>query len=160
MLNLLDWAGRADPPGEKLSEEHLVSAAVTYAHGELPIVQRMFDLQRPPSALSLNPLNIISHAYVSVLSAIGAHRTLIGRPLVSTTLQVKNHYMISVLNLFPSMLFYVLFFLQCQVLLALIVYNLIESIDWSAVVPIAVYHGSFMAMIIFTCQVRIFWLTL
>lgn len=120
-----DWARRAEPPGEKLSEEHIVSAAITYAHGELPLVQRMFDLQRLPPAMSFNPLNIISRAYVSVLSAIGTHRTLLSRPFGSTTLQV---------------------------LLALIVYNLIESVDWSTVVPIAIYHGSFMAMIIFTCQ--------
>lgn len=71
-----------------------MSAAVTYAHGELPLVQRMFDLQRHSPVLSLNPLNIISRAYVSVLSAIGTHRTLISRPLVSTTFQVRHFCLI------------------------------------------------------------------
>ncbi|KAJ1524751.1 hypothetical protein ONE63_009630 [Megalurothrips usitatus] len=120
-----DWAGRSDPPGEKLSEEHLVSAAVTYAQGELPLVQRMLDLQRPTPALSLNPLLIITHIYVVVIEALGGRRPFIRIPLISTSIQV---------------------------LLALTLYSLVESIDWYAVVPVALYHGSFMAMIIFTCQ--------
>ena len=42
-----------------------------------------------------------------------------------------------------------------QILLAFVVYSMLESVNWYAIIPIAVYHGSFMAMIIFTCQVSI-----
>ncbi|KAE8748291.1 hypothetical protein FOCC_FOCC004927 [Frankliniella occidentalis] len=120
-----DWVGRTDPPGEKLSEEHLVSAAVTYAQGELPLVQKILDLQRPAPALSFNPLNIIAHMYLFVTAAVGSRTSLISRPLITTSVQIS---------------------------IALIIYSLIESVNWSTVIPIAVYHGSFMAMIIFTFQ--------
>ena len=84
----LDWVGRIDPPGEKLSEEHLVSAAVMYAQGELPLVQRMLDLQIPARALSLNPLSVIARAYVSVIETLGGRDPIIRLPLVSTAIQV------------------------------------------------------------------------
>lgn len=67
-----DWSQKSDEPNEKLTEDHLVSAAVDYSRGHLPIVNKILCLSDP----NLRALDHIPFIHRSILHPILALKIL------------------------------------------------------------------------------------
>lgn len=131
------WADRGDNFGEKLTEDHLESAASTYSRGELPLVQRVLTLTDPQrreienlnylQRTLLHPFLTIHQAYSQLLDKFNS--------------RCRNRSF----NLIPG-------FSHLQILIILILYPLISFETLIIFVPMFVYFFSFLAMVISTLQ--------
>ncbi|CAH1981103.1 unnamed protein product [Acanthoscelides obtectus] len=126
----VDWLKRcrempSDVANQKLTEDHLVTAAVDYSHGLLPAVTTTLCLLEPdPRALDriplvqrsiLHPLLALHILYLNIIKYLGV-RSLAFLSLVRSELQLVMlliAYTIlsadNVLNLFPMLLYYTSF---------------------------------------------------
>ncbi|XP_054257702.1 wolframin [Macrosteles quadrilineatus] len=129
-----DWKSRSEG-GEKLTEDMLISAASTYARGELPLVTAVLSLQPsrsvsgPCSALHavlLHPFTVAVASYNHIVKALGTHS--IGWYMPMSWSQVK-------------LVLAVLLFLHLGLDTAI------------AALPSVLYYGSLTVMVVATCQV-------
>lgn len=137
-LSNKDWTLRDEDSGQKVTEDHLVSAASNYARGELPLVHRVLTLSnRSEQCVDsmhffhrtlLHPLNSLHSLYTSSVDVIA-----------------KNGVAF-LTSLFPSALSHF------QTLLILLVYSLCGSESFLVFIPMTVYCISFFAMVVFTFQ--------
>lgn len=124
-----DWSQRSDSSNEKLTEDSLVSAAVHYSHGLLPIVNRVLCLSEP----NLNSLNHIPFIHWSVLHPWLALKILyfrLIRFLGQKTLPIFQPLMRSEIQLIILMFAYVFF----------------SSDNILYIVPLLVYYISLIVM--------------
>nr|CAD7590594.1 unnamed protein product [Timema genevievae] len=133
-----DWTLRSESAGEKLTEDHLVSAAVNYARGELPLVHRVLTLsnscRRDVQEINyihrilLHPINTLQILYYELIETIAKR----GASFVS--------------SLFPIVLSHV------QTIVLLFVYSILGTESILLFVPMFFYYVSFCAMAVFTFQ--------
>nr|CAD7413226.1 unnamed protein product [Timema poppensis] len=133
-----DWMLRSESAGEKLTEDHLVSAAVNYARGELPLVHRVLTLsnscRRDSREINyihrilLHPINTLQMLYYELIETIAKR----GASFVS--------------SLFPVVLSHV------QTIVLLFVYSVLGTESILLFVPMFFYYVSFCAMAVFTFQ--------
>lgn len=93
----VDWSQRSDTSNEKLTEDHLVSAAVDYSNGHLPLVNRIMCLQEPNlQALDnipiihrpiLHPLLALKIFYFKLIKYLGERSFISYLPIAKTDLQ-------------------------------------------------------------------------
>ncbi|CAG2066446.1 unnamed protein product, partial [Timema podura] len=132
------WTLRSESAGEKLTEDHLVSAAVNYARGELPLVHRVLTLsnscRRDVQEINyihrilLHPINTLQMLYYELIETIAKR----GASFVS--------------SLFPIVLSHV------QTIVLLFVYSILGTESILLFVPMFFYYVSFCAMAVFTFQ--------
>nr|CAD7393178.1 unnamed protein product [Timema cristinae] len=132
------WMLRSESAGEKLTEDHLVSAAVNYARGELPLVHRVLTLsnscRRDSQEINyihrilLHPINTLQILYYELIETIAKR----GASFVS--------------SLFPIVLSHV------QTIVLLFVYSILGTESILLFVPMFFYYVSFCAMAVFTFQ--------
>ncbi|XP_067000241.1 wolframin [Anabrus simplex] len=133
-----DWASRGEYLGEKLTEDHLVSAAAHYARGEMPLVHRVLTLsnrsQQDIESMNflqrtlLHPLNTIRSLYSKLIEIVAKK----GTPFVS--------------SLFPAAMS------QFQTLLLLFVYSVFGTESLLLFIPMALYYASISVMVVSTFQ--------
>ncbi|GLH03547.1 Wolframin [Gryllus bimaculatus] len=133
-----DWTSRDEDSGQKVTEDHLVTAASNYARGELPLMHRVLTLsQRGSQAVDsmhflhrslLHPLNSLHSLYINVVDFIVKN----GSAFLSA--------------LFPSALSHV------QTLLILVVYSLCGTESLLLFIPMIAYCISFIVMVVSTFQ--------
>ncbi|XP_022905359.1 wolframin [Onthophagus taurus] len=125
----IDWTNRSNFNNEKLTEDHLVAAAVNYAHGEIPRVNRVLCLSQPsPHALD--------------------HLPLMQRPILHPLLAIQILYY-KLIEFLATFVF--LPKSETQLLVFLFIYSWMgttESIVYF--VPILLYFVTFVVMIVTT----------
>lgn len=121
-----DWSNRTDKNNEKLTEDHLVAAAVNYSHGELPIVNQILCLNDPDlQALDhipimqrsvLHPLLALKILYYRIMKFLGRQNLFKFLPMAKTDTQLLFLMFVytivssdNVLLFFPMLLYYVTF---------------------------------------------------
>lgn len=129
-----DWSTRNDTKNEKLTEDHLVTAAVNYSHGTLPLVNRVLSLTDP----DLNALD---------------HIPVLQRSVLHPLLAVKILYY-KLIHLLGSRTFskYLPFNRTDIQLFLLLIYSLFSTESITLFIPMVLFSGSFVAMIITTFQ--------
>ncbi|EFA10125.2 wolframin isoform X1 [Tribolium castaneum] len=128
-----DWSHKSDQ-NEKLTEELLVSAAVDYSHGHLPLVNRTLCLSDP----DLRALDNIP---------------LIQRSILHPVLALKILYYKLVKFLGQGFtLFFPLAKSEVQLLVLMVVYTLVSADNILYFFPLVLYYASFIAMVISTFQ--------
>ncbi|XP_028135542.1 wolframin [Diabrotica virgifera virgifera] len=130
-----DWSQRSDSTNEKLTEDHLLAAAVDYSHGQLPEVNRILCLSNPDlKALDhipyvhrsiLHPLLVLKILYFKLIQFLGQKTWPLLGPLVKSELQI---------------------------LLLLIVYVFFSSDNVLYILPMLLYYISFAVMVCTTFQ--------
>lgn len=130
-----DWTNRPDHNNEKLTEDHLVAAAVNYSHGQLPIVNQI---------LCLNDPNLRALDHIPVFQ----------RPILHPLLALKILYYRIIKYLGRLNLFSFLPFAKTdsQFLFLLLLYVFFSSDNFLLFLPMVVYYVTFVVMIITTFQ--------
>lgn len=131
----VDWSQKSDINNEKLTEDHLVSAAVDYSHGHLPIVNRMLCLSDP----NLRALDHIPFVHRSIL-----------HPLLA--LKILYFRLIKFLGHKTLTLFFPLAKSELQLLILLFIYIFINSDSVLYFFPMGLYYASFIVMFCTTFQ--------
>ncbi|XP_063922016.1 wolframin isoform X1 [Zophobas morio] len=128
-----DWCQKSEI-NEKLTEDHLVSAAVDYSHGHLPIVNRTLCLSDP----DLKALDHIPMVQRSIL-----------HPLLA--LKILYYKLIKFLGR-ECTFFFPLAKSEVQLLVLMLVYALVSSDNILYFFPLALYYISFIVMVVVTFQ--------
>lgn len=130
-----DWTNRPDHNNEKLTEDHLVAAAVHYSHGQLPVVSQILCLNDP----DLRALD---------------HIPVLQRPILHPFLALKILYYRVIKYLGRMKLLSLLPFAKTdsQFLLLLLIYVFCSSESFLLLLPMVVYYISFAVMVITTFQ--------
>ncbi|PSN40254.1 hypothetical protein C0J52_25686 [Blattella germanica] len=133
-----NWNARGEYSGEKLTEDHLVSAAAMYARGELPIVHQILSLTTPQlraidatnffQHFVLHPLMTLKSLYVKVIETLAKRSA----PFMS--------------SLFPTALSHV------QTIILLFLYSIFGTESLILFIPMALYYVSFCVMVVSTFQ--------
>ncbi|XP_018576017.1 wolframin [Anoplophora glabripennis] len=131
----IDWSQKSDLNNEKLTEDHLVSAAVDYSHGHLPIVNRMLCLSDP----NLRALDHIPFVHRSIL-----HPLLALKILYIRLIKFLGHKTLS--------LFFPLSMSELQLLILMFVYVFVNSDNVLYFLPMGLYYASFVVMFCTTFQ--------
>lgn len=127
----IDWTHRSIDRNKKLTEDNLVSAAVNYTHGHLPLVNQMLCLTEPnPNSLDHIPLmqRSIRHPLLAIWVIYMKIVRLFGRSYASIVGRTD---------------FYVLL---------LLVYSLVSVENVFLFLPMLLYYVSLVAMILTTFQ--------
>ncbi|XP_068899553.1 wolframin isoform X2 [Tenebrio molitor] len=127
-----DWYQKSDVHNEKLTEDHLVSAAVDYSHGHLPIVNRTLCLSEP----DLKALDHIPLVHRSILHPILA-------------LKILYYKLIKFLGR-QFTLFFPLAKSETQLLALMLVYALVSADSILYFLPMVFFYVSFVVMVIVT----------
>ncbi|KAL0277412.1 UNVERIFIED_CONTAM: hypothetical protein PYX00_004703 [Menopon gallinae] len=132
-----DWSGRGENFGEKLTEDHLENAAMTYSRGELPLVQRILTLTDPRNR-EIQNLNYLQRALFHPLQTVQ-----------QSYLRLLDHFNARYgnrsLNVLPSSS-------SVSIVLILIFFPFINVDNMLIFVPMFIYYCSFFAMIFTTFQ--------
>lgn len=137
-LLIADWMGRGDYSGEKLTEDHLVSAATMYARGELPLVHQVLTLTDPRHR-DIDAMNFLHRIFLHPLITL---RSLYGK-FVETLAKRGGPVMSS---LFPTALSHF------QTLVLLFIYSILGTESLILFIPMALYYVSFCVMVVSTFQ--------
>lgn len=129
----VDWASLENV--EKLTEDNLVTAAVSYSNGLLPLVSRALCLTDP----NLNALNHIPFLYRSILHPLLAFKILYYR-------------LIRYLGQQPFLRNFPVAKSDLQLIFLLFVYCFVSSDNSLFVIPLLLYYVSFVVLTITTCQ--------
>lgn len=130
----MDWLNREDQNNEKLTEDHLISAAVNYSHGRLPLVNRILCLNDP----NLHALDNIPVMQRSIL-----------HPLLA--LKILYYKIIKYLGRQP----FVAYFppkSDTQLIFLMFLYVFVSTENVLLFVPMLVYYITFIVLIITTFQ--------
>lgn len=127
-----DWASRPDYNNEKLTEDHLVAAAVNYSHGQLPLVNRILCLNEP----DLKALDHIPVLQRPILHPFLAFKILYYR-------MIKYLGRMDLFSLLPT---------DSQFLVLILAYVFFSAENVLLILPMAVYYVSFVVMVVATCQ--------
>lgn len=130
----MDWSSRSDTKNEKLTEDHLVTAAVNYSHGYLPIVNRVLNLSDPN-------LNALDH--IPILQRSIRHPLLAMRIIYFRLIRILGD---------RSFSGYVPFNRTDLQLFLLVIYSLFSVESIALFVPTVLFYGSFVTMVILTFQ--------
>lgn len=130
-----DWSQKSDDSNEKLTEDHLVSAAIDYSHGQLPIVNNILCLTDP----NLKALDHIPFIYWSILN-----------PWLA--IKILYFKLLKYLGRKTMPLIYPLLKSDFHIILLLFIYALISSNNVLYFFPMLVYYISFTVMIFTTFQ--------
>ncbi|KAJ8965556.1 hypothetical protein NQ314_004056 [Rhamnusium bicolor] len=130
-----DWSQKSDISNEKLTEDHLVSAAVDYSHGQLPIVNRILCLSDP----NLKSLDHIPFVHRSIL-----------HPLLA--IKILYFKLIKFLGQKTIPLFFPLAKSEFQLVILMFVYAFFSSENVLYFLPMFAYYVSFIVMICTTFQ--------
>ncbi|XP_063233013.1 wolframin isoform X2 [Bacillus rossius redtenbacheri] len=130
------WTLRGEYSGEKLTEDHLVSAAVSYAHGELPLVHRVLALSGTSrqeahflQRLLLHPVASFQAAFWDLVAGVARR----GTPFLSSLGPITRSHL--------------------HTLLLLLVYSLLGADSIILLLPMVLYHASFCVMVVATLQI-------
>jgi len=78
--------------GEKLTEDHLVTAAVEYSRGELPFVHRLLNVV---PVIPNGPPQVLKRGYDTLIDILGRRRSsFIPASQMATSVQVSLHALI------------------------------------------------------------------
>ncbi|GJQ87355.1 putative negative regulation of ATF6-mediated unfolded protein response [Trypoxylus dichotomus] len=130
----IDWSQRGD--NEKLTEDHLVSAAVHYSHGQLPLVNRILCLSEP----NLHCLD---------------HISIMQRPLLHPLLALQILYY-KLIKFLGKLSLYALFPVgksDFQLILLMFVYSFVNTENMIYFLPLVLYYVTFFAMVLTTFQI-------
>lgn len=130
-----DWTSRPERNNEKLTEDHLVAAAVNYSHGELPLMNQILCLNDPD-------LRALDHVPVMQRSIL--------HPILA--LKILYYRMVRWLGRRNFVEFLPLAKTDLQFLWLVFVYALLSSENLLLFLPMLVYYVSFGAMVVFTFQ--------
>ncbi|XP_025834504.1 wolframin [Agrilus planipennis] len=130
-----DWSQRSDGYNEKLTEDHVVAAAVDYSHGNLPLVNRILCLTEP----NLRALDHIPFIQRSIL-----HPFLAFRILYYKTIKVCGRK--AFFKYFPILK------TETQFFLVVLLYLFVSSDNFVFFLPMAVFYVSFIFMALTTFQ--------
>lgn len=131
----IDWINRPDCNNEKLTEDHLITAAVNYSHGHLPPVNQILCLTDP----DLRALNHVPFMQRPVLHPVLAARILYYRIIKYLG---RQNFLSFVPGAKTDFHFLFLMFL----------YVFLSSDNLLLLLPIVVYYLTFLIMIITTFQ--------
>lgn len=120
-----EWKNRGEHWGEKLTEDHLEEAASTYSRGELPLVQRVLTLTDPRNR------ELADLPYL--------HRA-VRHPLRSLQYAYGSLLDIAWTFVYP----------RAYVILLILILTPLDSL--LMIIPMAVFHGSFLTMVVSTLQ--------
>lgn len=126
-----DWSSRDAEHNEKLTEDNLISAAVNYTHGYLPLVNRILSLTDP----NLHALDNIPYFQRGI-----THPWLAIRILYYKLIRFFAHSYFSI------------FFRTDLQLLLLLVYSMFSVENIFLFLPMAAYYLSFISMLLTTFQ--------
>lgn len=121
-----DWSQRSDTSNEKLTEDHLLAAAVDYSHGQLPGLNQILCLSEPDlrsldhipfvHRSILHPLLALKILYYKIIMYLGQNTWPIIGPVIKSDfsfLILLIAYVFysseNVLNIFPMLLYYITF---------------------------------------------------
>lgn len=125
-----DWSQKSDVPNEKLTEDHLVSAAVDYSKGHLPVVNKTLCLSDP----NLKALDHINFVHRSIL-----HPILALKILYFKLIRILGEKALPILlSLLTS---------DFQILVAILIYAFVSSENAIYVLPMLVYYITFIIMV-------------
>ncbi|KRT79249.1 hypothetical protein AMK59_8674 [Oryctes borbonicus] len=131
----IDWNQRGEN-NEKLTEDHLVSAAVHYSHGQLPIVNRILCLSEP----NLHSLD---------------HIPIMQRPLLHPFLALQILYY-KLIKFLGKLSLYAMFPLEksdFQLVLLMFLYSFVSTDNMIYFFPLVLYYVTFFIMVLTTFQV-------
>ncbi|CAH0554396.1 unnamed protein product [Brassicogethes aeneus] len=130
-----DWSQRSDVSNEKLTEDCIVSAAVHYSHGHLPLVNRILSLTHP----NLNSLDHVPFIHWSVL-----HPWL--------ALKILYFKLIRFLGQKTLPFLFPLAKNEVQLVILMVAYCMLSSENVIYFFPLLIYYGSLMVMFFSTFQ--------
>lgn len=131
----IDWNIHAKDKVEKITEDHLVSAAINYSHGHLPLVNRALFL----TDTNLNSLDHIPFLYRSIVHPLLAFKILYLK-------------LLEFLGQQPFLRNFPIAKSDLQLLLLLFVYCFVSSESNFYVIPVLFYYVSFIVLTVTTCQ--------
>lgn len=131
----IDWNHRGDH-NEKLTEDHLVSAAVNYSHGHLPLVNRILCLSEP----NLRALD---------------HIPMMQRPLLHPllALQILYYKLIKFLGKLSFQAMFPLAKSDLQLVFLMFLYSFINTDNMFCFFPLVLYYVTFFIMVLTTFQI-------
>jgi hypothetical protein len=135
---IADWMGQGEYSGEKLTEDHLVSAAAMYARGELPLVHQVLPLtdQQHRDIDAMNFLHrVFLHPLITLRSVYGKFVDILAK---------QGGSLMS--SLFSTALSHV------QTLVLLFLYSIFGTESLLLFIPLALYYASFCVMVVSTFQ--------
>lgn len=130
-----DWINRPDYNNEKLTEDHLVAAAVNYSHGQLPVVNQILCLNDPD-------LRALDH--IPVLQRSILHPVL--------ALKILYYRIIRYLGRQSFRLFLPITGNDSNLLLLMLLYVFLSSDNILLFLPMILYYVTFGVMVITTFQ--------
>ncbi|KAB0794999.1 hypothetical protein PPYR_11838 [Photinus pyralis] len=131
----VDWTGRSVDGNQKLTEENLVSAAVDYSHGHLPLVNR---------GVTFSDLNLCALDEIPVV-----HRSILHPFLTCKILYFK---LIRALGCSPIGSYIPSIQSDIQLVLMMCLYSFVSCNSVLHFVPMATYYITFVTMVISTFQ--------
>lgn len=129
----IDWSEVSDTSNEKLTEESLISAAVSFSNGHLPVVNNVLCLTQP----NLKSLDNIPFIYWSILHPI-------------LTLKVLYFKLIKYLGCQSLPL--PLVRPDVQLLMLILIYNVVSFKNLVYFIPTVIFYISFIVMVVTTFQ--------
>ncbi|XP_066145592.1 wolframin isoform X1 [Euwallacea fornicatus] len=129
----IDWSQRSDSHNEKLTEDSLVSAAVSFSHGLLPTVNNALCLSEP----DVRALDHIPFVYRSIL-----HPILTVKILYLKLIQYLGRKSIP-LPLAKS---------DVQLLALFLIYSAVSFKNLASFLPTVLFYFSFVIMVVSTLQ--------
>lgn len=133
--NNIDWNIRREDDIEKITEDHLVTAALNYSNGHLPLVSRTLCLTDP----NLKALDHIPFLYRSIL-----------HPFLAFT--ILYYRLLRFIGQQPFFRNFPIAKSDLQLLVLLFVYCFVSSGNSLFIIPVLFYYISFIVLIISTCQ--------
>ncbi|KAL7306085.1 hypothetical protein TKK_0001539 [Trichogramma kaykai] len=128
-----DWSVNQ---GEKISENVLVSAAASYARGDLPIVSRALCLTEP-SQIQLDTVPLLQRPFVHPLASLRRLYVWLLESLGRKTLPLRKFF----------------FTTHVHVLLLILFHAILGTESLVLFIPLALYYLSFIVMVLATFQV-------
>lgn len=130
----VDWSQRSEKSdgSEKLTEDHLVEAAVHYSHGRLPLVNRVLSLTYP----NLHALDHIPYVHRSIL-----HPLLWLSIIYYKLIRFLGAASLNFLNIFNS---------DFQIVYLMFIYTLVSTENMLFLIPIIIYCGTIIVMVVTT----------
>lgn len=125
-----DWSQKSDVSNEKLTEDHLLSAAVNYSRGHLPLVNKILCLSDP----NLKALDNIHFVHRSILHPVLA-------------LKIIYYKIIEFLGQKTLPLFLSLIRSDLKLFFIILLYGFVSSENVIYIFPIIIYYATFVIMV-------------
>ncbi|ERL86279.1 wolframin [Dendroctonus ponderosae] len=129
----IDWSEKSNGSNEKLTEDSLVSAAITFSHGQLPVINNMICLAQP----NLRALDDIPFIYWSLLYPVLSTKILYFK--LMKYLGNKSIPLPLVRN-------------EIQLIVLFLIYSVVSTENIANFLPTVLFYCSFLVMIITTFQ--------